>query len=189
MAEIIWNPSNIEVPQNSAVLLCGAQNSGKSTFANSHFEKSMILSSDNFFLEVAKKNANNPLATATSVLEEAEGILVKRISEMSGKIIVIDDVSPEFDFRVGTIDFVRDYFDNIIIVSFSIEIKELLSRKVKPNNPSKMKFGFVSPTKEQILLTALTVNEQIQSGKISSRTHQSYVFTSSKSADNCNVHF
>lgn len=59
MTEIIWNPSTIEIPPNSAVLLCGAQNSGKSTFANNHFEKSMILSSDDIFLEVKCTSKNS----------------------------------------------------------------------------------------------------------------------------------
>lgn len=189
MAEIIWNPSKIEVPQNSAVLLCGAQNSGKSTFATNHFEKSMILSSDEIFLEVVRKNFKNVFATDESVGFEAENLLQENISNMSGKIMVLDQISPSFNQRINAINIIKKSFDNIVLIVFAIDIKELLSRPTKPIEPEKAKFHFYSPTKDVVLLTALTVIEQVRSEQICAKTNETFVFTSSKSASDCKVHF
>lgn len=187
MTEIIFNPSKIEIKRNSAVLLCGAQNSGKSTFATQHFEKSMILSSDDIFLEVTRKNFKNTFATDDMVFQTAENLILKRISERSGNTMILDQVSPQFDSRIESIKFLKDYFDNIILIVFAIDIKKILSRPSKNSIPENVRFNYFPPSKNEIILNALIVNEQIRSGKIIEGTNKTYVFTSNQLSDICKI--
>ena len=49
MGKVYRNETHIVIPQDTLVLICGSQNSGKTTFTKKHFANKNVLVTDDIF--------------------------------------------------------------------------------------------------------------------------------------------
>lgn len=188
-AKPIWNPEVIKVPKNSLVLMCGAQNSGKSTFAKKKFKNSSVIIADEEFQKVVLQHQNSLFATDKLITSKTECIIMEKVSNCAenGDTVILDAVSPDFYKRRNTINAFKDGFCNVILIVMFIDLKTLLARHSKPDDPIRLKFGFKSPPQNEIALNHFLIEEQIEENKIGFKTNFTYIFSNSEVAAECTV--
>ena len=95
----------IRVPDLSLVLMIGASGSGKSTFANKHFESHEVISSD--FCRGVVSNDENSLTATGDAFDLLDFILAKRLK--NGLLTVVDATNVQAASRKKLINLARQY--------------------------------------------------------------------------------
>lgn len=95
----------INVPELSLVLLIGASGSGKSTFAQKHFKKYEVVSSD--ICRGVVSNDENDLKATNDAFELLYYIIGKRLK--NGYLTVVDATNVQPEARKGLINLARQY--------------------------------------------------------------------------------
>lgn len=95
----------IKVPELSLVLLIGASGSGKSTFANKHFKKHEVVSSD-VCRGIVSNDENNQAATGDA-FDLLNFIITKRLK--NGLLTVVDATNVQKESRKKLINLAREY--------------------------------------------------------------------------------
>ena len=95
----------IKVPELSLVLLIGASGSGKSTFANKHFKKHEVVSSD-VCRGIVSNDENNQAATGDA-FDLLNFIIAKRLK--NGLLTVVDATNVQKESRKKLINLAREY--------------------------------------------------------------------------------
>lgn len=121
---------HIEIPEFSLVAMIGATSSGKTTFANSKFKPTEVLSSD-FFRAMVSDDENNQ-----SVSGEAFDLLFyalkKRLDLM--KLTVIDATNVQQSARKKILDFARENNVHSVAIVLDVPEKTLLERNSAREN-------------------------------------------------------
>ncbi|WP_196893082.1 polynucleotide kinase-phosphatase [Aureivirga marina] len=112
---------NINIPKNALVLLIGASGAGKSTFANKHFEKYEIVSSD--VCRGMVSNAENTMDANTETFELLEFIVSKRLKR--GLLTVIDATNVHSDSRKNLLKIAKKY--HVLSVAIVLDLPEEVS--------------------------------------------------------------
>ena len=173
--------NTIEIPEGSLVLMCGATNTGKTTFVKKHFEgrkNTDIFCSDDLFMEVVRKSSI--FDTYDSVIRRTEENLVAGIlkSIELKHTVVLDSVSYRPELRKANIDAFRPYFKNIVMIVIDLDIPDLLTHGSKPVIPEKVRFDLYPPKPEHNVMLALGVKAQIQNGQIREGIDTLHIITS-----------
>lgn len=173
--------NTIEIPEGSLVLICGATNTGKTTFVKKHFEgrkNTDVFCNDDLFMEVVRKSSI--FDTYDSVIRRTEENLVAGIlkSIELKRTVVLDSVSYRPELRKANIDAFRPYFKNIVMIVIDLDISDLLTHGSKPVVPEKVRFDLYPPKPEHNVMLALGVKAQIQNGQIREGIDTLHIITS-----------
>jgi protein phosphatase len=114
----------ISIPELALVILVGPSGSGKSTFANKHFKRTEIISSD-YCRSLISDDENDQSATK-SAFEVLHFIAAKRLA--AGKLTVIDATNLLSDSRKQLIDLARIYHCFPVALVFNVPDKLCLER-------------------------------------------------------------
>ncbi|MBA4494811.1 polynucleotide kinase-phosphatase [Paenactinomyces guangxiensis] len=110
---------NIKIPELSLVILIGASGSGKSTFAQKHFKRTEILSSD-FFRGMVSDDENNQSASGAA-FEVLYFVAAKRLA--AGKLTVIDATNVQKEGREKLLKLAREYHCLPVAIVFHLPEK------------------------------------------------------------------
>lgn len=121
----------INIPELSLVVLVGVSGSGKSCFAQKHFKRTEILSSDEC-RAVVSDDANNQSATndAFDVLYYIAG---KRLK--NGLLTVVDATNVQKESRKGLIELSRSY--HCLPVAIVLDLPEEICEERNKNRPDR----------------------------------------------------
>ena len=112
--------NEIQVPELGLILLCGASGSGKSTFAQSHFAQTEVVSSDQCRALVADDESDQSVtAQAFALLHE---IVDKRLEV--GRLTVVDATNTKREDRASLLELGRkwDVLSTAIIFDLPLEV-------------------------------------------------------------------
>lgn len=171
----------ITIPKGSMVVMCGATNTGKTTFVKKHFaglKATDVFCSDDLFLEAARSaNIFDTFETVVTRTETklAEGILKGADNKHT---VVLDSVSYTPHLRMANLEAFRPYFKNIVMIVIDLDIPDLLTHGSKPMMPEKVRFNLFPPTPAHNALLAIEVKKQIASGKIKEGVDALHIITS-----------
>ena len=111
----------IEIPELALVALVGISGSGKSTFAQTHFAPTQVLSSDYFRGLVADdQNDQSASADAFDVLHYVAG---KRLA--AGRLTVVDATNLQPHARAGLVKLAREH--DVLPVAIVLDVPEALA--------------------------------------------------------------
>lgn len=108
----------IKIPELSLVLLIGASGSGKSTFANKHFKKHEVVSSD-ICRGIVSNDENNQAATSDA-FDLLNFIISKRLK--NGLLTVVDATNVQKESRKKLINLAREY--HILPVAIVLDLPQ-----------------------------------------------------------------
>ena len=171
----------ITIPKGSMVVMCGATNTGKTTFVKKHFaslKATDVFCSDDLFLKAARcANIFDTFETVVTRTETklAEGILK---GADNGHTVVLDSVSYTPHLRMANLEAFRPYFKNIVMIVIDLDIPDLLTHGSKPMMPEKARFNLFPPTPAHNALLAIEVKKQIASGQIKEGVDALHIITS-----------
>ncbi len=109
----------INIPDQSLVVLIGASGSGKSTFAKKHFKPTEILSSD-FCRGLVSDDENDQNATKDA-FEVLHYIAAKRLA--AGKLTVVDATNVQHEARKPLLELARKYHYLSVAIVLNIPAK------------------------------------------------------------------
>ena len=78
MGKTFKGETQIRIPEDTLVLICGSQNSGKTTFTRKHFAGKSIITTDEIFEEVVK-NQSTVLDTMETLASRTTDIFEERV--------------------------------------------------------------------------------------------------------------
>ncbi len=120
----------IRVPELSLVLLIGASGSGKSTFANKHFDKHEVVSSD--ICRGIVSNDENNLTATRDAFDLLNYIIAKRLK--NGLLTVVDATNVQSESRKKLINLAREYHALPVAIVLDIPQSTCVERNVKRND-------------------------------------------------------
>lgn len=167
---------SIEIPNGSLVLLCGVQNCGKSTWANKHFPKSNIVSTDDILSDLLK--SHSPEKTSFSEIAALHTEIVRKKvleSQRENSYTVIDAVSTNYQERIPFMMQFAKHFSKVIIICFKINLLEIISRGLKVASLDDDKWGLTFPDAEYLAYLNLNFMQEIQKGVVFFGTDFGYV--------------
>lgn len=121
----------IKIPELSLVVLIGVSGSGKSSFANKHFKKTEILSSDEC-RGLVSDDENNQSATSDA-FDLLYYILGKRLK--NGLLTVIDATNIQKESRKGLIEVAKEYHS--LPVAIVLDLPEKVCYERNKNRPDR----------------------------------------------------
>lgn len=190
MGKTFVGETNITIPEDTLVLICGSQNSGKTTFTQKHFAGKTILTTDEIFEEVV-----NTKATVFDTLEtlaiRTEKIFEERFLSLrkeENPIVVVDAVPIEFEARIEMLKRFKGVYSNTILIVLDVRYPTLKVRPKKKVSKKKKQFGIIHVSDDELLYNALIVNEQIKKGQFGYKVNQAYIL-SEKDIEKCKVTF
>ena len=110
----------IQIPNLSLVVLIGPSGSGKSTFAQAHFLKTEVLSSD-FCRGLVSDNENDQAAT-NDAFDVLNFVASKRLA--AGKLTVIDATNVQPEARKPLVKLAREF--HVLPVAIVLDLPEKL---------------------------------------------------------------
>ncbi len=182
---LIMNPLSIRIPKNSFVLLCGVQNSGKTTFLKENFPSENILCNDDILSNIVKSNPEYDFYKATFAVQD---YLTEKISSMgiSGKNVVLDAIGFTNEERFGIILRFNEFFNKIIQIVVHPNLTTVLERPKKPILPYHKKLNMRNPTSNEIKSFWNIIQSNIKDGSIAVGTDVTYILSHT---DNVSVSF
>lgn len=122
---------NISIPELSLVVLVGASGSGKSTFAQTHFLPTEVISSDHC-RGLVSDNGNDQSATADA-FAVLQFIAAKRLK--GGRLTVIDATNVQPEARKPLVALAREY--HCLPVALVLDIPEKICRERNALRPDR----------------------------------------------------
>ena len=116
--------STLKIPKLSLVVLVGASGSGKSTFAQKHFLKTEVLSSDRC-RGLVSDDENNQAATSDA-FDVLHYIAAKRLA--AGRLTVIDATNVQPESRKSLIRLAKQYHVLAVAIVLNLSEKICVSR-------------------------------------------------------------
>lgn len=189
MGKVYRNETHIVIPQDTLVLICGSQNSGKTTFTKKHFANKNVLVTDDIFEEVIKTEA-----TASDTLESlacrTTEIFDERIRELAPKnsITVVDAAPFELKNRMEMIKELKGLHTNIVLIVLDVRYPTFKSRPKKKVDKKKKMYGITPISDQELLYNSLIIAEQIRNGEIGYKVTKAYALCE-LDIDKCQVTF
>lgn len=189
MGKTYQGETQITIPQDTLVLICGSQNSGKTTFTKKHFDGKCVITTDEIFEEVVNTKST-VLDTLEALADRTTDIFEKRIEEASkeNSIIVVDAAPIQFDGRIEMIRQLKGLYANIVLIVLDVKYPTLKARPKKKVSKQKKKFGITSISDEELLLNSLIIMKQIKNGQFGYKVNKAYIL-SEHDIKNCVVTF
>ena len=82
MGKTYYGETQIRIPDDTLVLICGSQSSGKTTFTKKHFATKSIVTTDEIFEDVVE-NHSSVFDTMDSLAEKTTEIFEKKVIQSS----------------------------------------------------------------------------------------------------------
>ena len=181
--------TNIVIPKDTLVLICGSQNSGKTTFTKKHFKGKSIICTDEIFEEVVQYRSSI-FDTLESLASRTTDIFEERLIESSqeNSITVVDAAPIDFEGRMEMLKRLKEFYTNIVLIVLDVNYMTLLKRPKKTVDKKKEKFGITPISDEGLVLNSLKVFDQIQKNQFASRVNVAYIL-SERDIEKCQVTF
>lgn len=189
MGKTFKGETQIIIPEDTLVLICGSQRSGKTTFAKKHFAGKSIITTDEIFDEVVKYHST-ALDTMESLTDRTTDIFEERVIQASkeSSITVVDAAPIDFEGRLEMLRRFKGLHTNIILIVLDVKYPTLVKRPKKTIDKKKKQFGITPICDEELLLNSLLILEQIRNNKFGYRVNQAYVL-SEENISKCQVTF
>lgn len=178
MGKIFRGETQIVIPEDTLVLICGSQNSGKTTFTQKHFAGKSIVTTDEIFEDVVK-NQSTILDTMDSLTIRTTEIFEERVIR-SGKecsITVVDAAPIDFEGRLEMLRRFKGLHTNIILIVLDVKYPTLVKRPKKTIDKKKKQFGITPICDEELLLNSLLILEQIRNNQFGYRVNRAYILS------------
>lgn len=189
MGKTYQGETQIIIPQDTLVLICGSQNSGKTTFTKKHFDGKRIITTDEIFEEVVKyqstvlDNLETLARRTTDIFEER---VIQACKESS--ITVVDAAPIDFEGRQEMLRRFKGLHTNIILIVLDVKYPTLVKRPKKKVDKKKKKFGITPISDNELLLNSLIIMDQIKNGQFGYKVNKAYIL-SEKDIEKCQVTF
>lgn len=121
----------LSIPQLSLVVLIGPSGSGKSTFAQKHFLKTEVLSSD-FCRGLVSDNENDQAAT-NDAFDVLNYVVAKRLA--AGRLTVIDATNVQPEARKPLVKLAREF--HVLLVAIVLNLPEKLCTQRNKDRPDR----------------------------------------------------
>lgn len=189
MGKIYLGEKQIIVPQDTLVLICGSQNSGKTTFTKKYFRSRDIVNTDEIFEDLLN-NYSSVFDTMKSLVSRTEDIVEERITKSAKEnaITVVDAVPIMFEGRMEMINHFKGVHSNILLIVLNVSYSTLKARPKKKIDKKKKKLGITPISDEELLYNSLMIKKQIQNGQFGYRVSKAYIL-SERDIDGCQVIF
>lgn len=141
----------MKIDKRSLVVLCGAAGSGKSTFAESHFSATEIVSSDRCRAIVSDDEGN--MAASKEAFDAFYYIIEKRMK--MGRLVAADSTAVTYDARKKLLKLAKSCGYNTVLVVFDLPLETILSRNNQrerkvPEEVIKRQYAVFSSSLEHI---------------------------------------
>ncbi len=189
MGKIYKSETQITIPDDTLVLICGSQNSGKSTFTKRHFAGRSIITTDELFEEIIRTKSS-VLDTMETLAKRTTDLFEERVTESAkeNSITVVDAAPIEFEGRMEMLRHFKGLHTNIILIVLDVKYPTLKARPKKKVDKKKKQFGITPISNNELLLNSLLIIEQIQKGQFGYKVDKAYIL-SEKDIEKCKVSF
>lgn len=189
MGKIYKGETHIVIPEDTLVLICGSQNSGKTTFTQMHFAGKSIVTTDEIFEEVVKYQST-VLDNMESLARRTTDIFEERVIQASkeSSITVVDAAPIDFEGRQEMLRRFKGLHTNIILIVLDVKYPTLVRRPKKKVDKKKKQFGITPISDEELLLNTLIIMEQIRNNQFGYKVNCAYIL-SEKDMEKCLVTF
>lgn len=125
--------ASVKIPTvSTCILLCGISNSGKSTFAKKWFDHNAIVSSDDILLKLVEMHPDVNFMNYQIIQNKSIDLFWENVFVKCGSnLLVIDTMCINYKYRKELIDFVSNFFKNVILIVFNLPLETVLSRSKK----------------------------------------------------------
>lgn len=171
--EVIKNPLSIRIPKHTLVLMCGVQNSGKTTFTQKNFPISSIVCSDDIFFETSRESAYK--YGETCIISDDK--IFNRIINLgkSGETAVYESIAFTNDYRLHVVNMMNKYFSNIIQIVLHPSLDKVLNRPPKPVLEEQKRLSLRPPTRAEIAIFWKIIQANIDTRTIGHGTDTTYI--------------
>lgn len=189
MGKIFKGQTQITIPDDTLVLICGSQNSGKTTFTQKHFAGKHIITTDEIFEEVVKyqstvlDNMESLTSRTTDIFEER---VIQACKESS--ITVVDAAPIEFEGRQEMLKRFKGLHTNIVLIVLDIKYPTLAKRPKKKIDKKKKQFGITPISDKELLLNSLIIMDQIKNNQFAYKVNSAYIL-SERDIEKCQILF
>lgn len=178
MGKIYKGETQITIPDDTLVLICGSQNSGKTTFTRKHFGDKRTVTTDEIFEEVLKNQASifdtmETLARRTTDIFEEK--VIQACKESS--ITVVDAAPIDFEGRVEMLKHFKGLHANIVLIVLDVKYPTLIKRPKKQVDKKKKQFGITPISDNELLLNSLIIMDQIKKGQFGYKVNKAYILS------------
>lgn len=178
MGKIYNGETQIIIPDDTLVLICGSQNSGKTTFTRKHFGDKRIINTDEIFDEVVKYQST-VLDNIESLASRTTDIFEERVFQAckESSITVVDAAPIDFEGRMEMLKRFKGIHTNIVLIVLDVKYSTLISRPKKKVDKKKEQFGVTPISDTELLLNSLIIMDQIQKGQFGHKVNKAYVLS------------
>lgn len=189
MGKTYYGETQIRIPDDTLVLICGSQSSGKTTFTKKHFATKSIVTTDEIFEDVVE-NHSSVFDTMDSLAEKTTEIFEKRVIQSSKEhsITVVDAAPIEYDGRMEMLRHFRGLHANVILIVLDVKYPTLMARPKKTVNKKKKQFGITPISNEELLYNSLIILDQVRKGEFGCKVDRAYIL-SEQDMEKCCVTF
>ena len=189
MGKIHKGETHITIPDDTLVLVCGSQNSGKTTFTKKHFSGKYTVITDEIFEEVIKHHAT-VLDNLESLARRTTDIFEERVTKASkeNSITVVDAAPIDFEGRAEMLKVFKGLHTNIILIVLDVKYPTLVKRPKKQVDKKKKQFGITPISDQELLLNSLIILEQIKKDQFGYRVNHAYIL-SERDIEKCQITF
>lgn len=189
MGKTYLGETQITIPEETLVLICGSQNSGKTTFTKRHFETKCVITTDELFDEIVRTKSS-VFDTMESLASRTTDLFEERVAKAANEnsITVVDAAPIEFEGRMEMLRHFKGLHTNIVLIVLDVRYPTLKARPKKTVDKKKKQFGITPISDEELLLNSLLIMEQIQKGQFGYRVNKAYIL-SEKDIEKCKISF
>lgn len=178
MGKIYKGETQITIPDDTLVLICGSQNSGKTTFTRTHFEGKCIITTDEIFEEVVNTKST-VLDTMETLASRTTDIFEERVIQAAkeNSITVVDAAPIDFEGRMEMLKHFKGLHTNIVLIVLDVKYPTLIKRPKKKVDKKKKQFGITPISDNELLLNTLIIMDQIQNGQFGYKVNKAYILS------------
>lgn len=189
MGKTFKGETQIRIPEDTLVLICGSQNSGKTMFTRKHFAGKSIITTDEIFEEVVK-NQSTVLDTMETLASRTTDIFEERVIQdcKESSITVVDAAPIEFEGRAEMLRHFKGLHTNIILIVLNVKYSTLVKRPKKKVDKKKKQFGIIPISDQELMLNTLLIFEQIKNNQFGYKVNAAYIL-SENDIEKCQVMF
>lgn len=189
MGKIYTGETQIVIPEDTLVLICGSQCSGKSTFTKKHFDGKCVVTTDEIFEEVVNTKSS-VFDTMETLVSRTTDIFEERVIQAAKEntITVVDAAPVEFDGRIEMLRHFKGLHTNIILIVLDVRYPTLKARPKKKVNKKKKQFGITPISDQELLYNSMLIMEQIKKGQFGYKVNKAYIL-SERDIERCQVTF
>ncbi len=189
MGKIYKGETHITIPEDTLVLICGSQNSGKTTFTKKHFTGIRTITTDEIFNEVVNYHST-VLDNMESLARRKTDIFEERVIRASKEspITVVDAAPIDFEGRQEMLRRFKNLYTNIILIVLDVKFPTLVNRPKKKVDNKKKQFGITPISDDELVLNSLMIFDQTRRNQFGFGVTAAYIL-SEKDMEKCQITF